>query len=105
MTAVGQGGRHRAPPTTAPAGSAAPGGPAPVSPAPAPPAPAPPAPVPVADPRPDPGWRVAAEERLVEQHDDELDRDVRVERRLAWRELGCLLLVAVFVLVRARYLA
>lgn len=29
--------------------------------------------------------------------------DVRVERRLARRELGCLLLVVVFVLLRTRY--
>jgi hypothetical protein len=41
---------------------------------------------------------------LAERHRDELERDGRVERRLTWRELGCLLLVAVFVLVRRRYL-
>jgi hypothetical protein len=41
---------------------------------------------------------------VVERHRVELDRDDRVERRLTWRELGCLLFVAVFVLVRRRYL-
>jgi hypothetical protein len=41
---------------------------------------------------------------LAERHEDELDRDRRVERRLTWRELGCLLFVALFILVRARYL-
>ncbi len=41
---------------------------------------------------------------LAERHRDELDLDARVERRLTWRELGCLLFVALFVLVRARYL-
>jgi hypothetical protein len=41
---------------------------------------------------------------VVERHRVELDRDGRVERRLTWRELGCLAFVAVFVLVRRRYL-
>ena len=41
---------------------------------------------------------------LVERHREELERDSRVERRLTWRELGCLAFVAVFVLVRRRYL-
>jgi hypothetical protein len=49
-------------------------------------------------------WRLGAGEELAERHHDEVDRDVRVEHRLAWRELGCLLLVVVFILVRARYL-
>ena len=41
---------------------------------------------------------------LAERHEDELDHDRRVERRLTWRELGCLVFVAVFVLIRRRYL-
>lgn len=49
-------------------------------------------------------WRLAPGEQLAERHTDELDRDVRVERRLALRELGSLLLVVGFLLVRARYL-
>ena len=49
-------------------------------------------------------WRLAPDEELAERHTDELDRDVRVERRLAVRELGSLLLVVAFLLVRARYL-
>jgi hypothetical protein len=51
-----------------------------------------------------PLWRLAPAEARLERHRDELDRDVRAERRLARRELGCLVLVAVFLLVRARYL-
>jgi hypothetical protein len=46
----------------------------------------------------------AAERAVVERHADELERDGRVERMLTWRELGCLLFVALFLLVRARYL-
>lgn len=46
----------------------------------------------------------AVDPALVERHRDELERDGRVERRLTWRELGCLLFVAVFVVVRRRYL-
>jgi hypothetical protein len=54
----------------------------------------------VSAPPPDPG----VDRQLAERHADELDRDRRVERRLTWRELGCLLFVAAFLLVRARYL-
>ncbi len=49
-------------------------------------------------------WRLAPGEKLAERHTDEVDRDVRVERRLAVRELGSLVLVVVFLLVRARWL-
>ena len=49
-------------------------------------------------------WRLGAGEELAERHHDEVDRDVWVERRLARRELGCLLLVVFFLLLRARYL-
>jgi hypothetical protein len=41
---------------------------------------------------------------LGRRHRAELEQDRRVERRLTWRELGCLLFVAVFILIRARYL-
>ena len=55
-------------------------------------------------PEPEDGWRLGPGEELAERHRDELDRDVRVERHLAWRELGSLLLVGAFLVVRARYL-
>lgn len=46
----------------------------------------------------------ATDPAVAERHRQELDRDGRVERRLTWRELGCLLFVAVFIFVRRRYL-
>lgn len=55
-------------------------------------------------PPPPDGWQLTRQQELLERHRDELDRDRRVERRLTRRELGCLLLVAVVLLVRARYL-
>jgi hypothetical protein len=51
-----------------------------------------------------PAWRLPPGEELAERHRAELDRDDRAERRLTRRELGCLLLVVVFLLLRARYL-
>jgi hypothetical protein len=49
----------------------------------------------------DPG---VVEPGLVERHRGELARDARVERRLTWLELGCLLFVTAFVVLRSRYL-
>ncbi len=46
----------------------------------------------------------AVDPALAQRHRDELERDSRVERRLSWRELGCLVFVAAFVVVRRRYL-
>jgi hypothetical protein len=108
--------RHRAP-ETAPLPAGAPTSvrlPATPRPLPEPPAPysslapaaasPPPALLPAGGPGPAPGWRLSPTEELDERHQDELDRDRRVERRLTWHELGCLLLVVLVLLVRERYL-